>query len=205
MSDRRNRILWKTCSLACLALLAAIWLGGGDLVAARLEAWLAPRPAVGGPFELIATTGETVTEADLEGTPTAIFFGYTNCPDVCPTTLYEASNWLGELGADAERIRILFVTVDPMRDTPEHLASYMSAFDDRIVGLTGSADAVRQMVKAYGAYAERAGGQGGDDYLVDHTSAVYLLDDEGRFVDTIAYQEPAAEALSKLRFLIRAG
>lgn len=203
MSDRRFRILWRSCSLACLALLAAVWFGG-DLVAARLEAWLAPRPAIGGPFELVATTGETVTEADLKGTPTAIFFGYTNCPDVCPTTLYEASGWLRELGADADRIRIFFVTVDPARDTRQHLASYMSAFDERIVGLTGNAAAVQQMVKAYGAYAERAGGEGGGDYLVNHTAAVYLLDSDGRFVDTIAYQEPLAEALAKLRFLIRA-
>ena len=104
---------------------------------------------IGGAFELVDQRGATVTEADLQGHPSALFFGYTNCPDVCPTTLFEASVWMERLGADAAELEIFFVTVDPERDTPELLAEYLQAFDPRITGLTGSREAVDEIIEGY--------------------------------------------------------
>lgn len=201
-----HRSLWTICSVICAALLVVIWsdLGG---FGSRLSKQLAPKPAIGGHFKLRATNGATVTEETLTGKPTALFFGYTFCPDVCPTTLYEASSWLAKLGADADGIRIVFVTVDPERDTLDHLTEYMSAFDPRIIGLTGTRKAVDQMITAFRVTAQRAETNEADadpeTYLINHTASVYLLDRKGEFVDTIAYQEDAAKALEKIRYLIR--
>jgi protein SCO1/2 len=159
-------------------------------------------PSLGGPFELIDQTGATVTEAALQGHASALFFGYTYCPDVCPTTLFEATNWLRELGSDADRLKVYFITVDPARDTRESLAMYLQAFDPRIVGLTGSQAQVDQIVKAYGVTVEKAADAG--NYLVNHTASVFLLDSEARFVGTIAYGEDPETALAKLRRLVGA-
>ena len=158
--------------------------------------------SVGGPFELVDQHGDTVTEADLKGHPTAIFFGYTFCPDVCPTTLFEMSNYLEELGTDANKLKVYFVSVDPERDTQDVLSEYLQAFDPRISGLTGSREQVDQIVKAYRVFARKVESETGGPYLMDHTATVYLLDDDGAFTSTLAYQEPAETAIKKLRNLI---
>ena len=204
MAGRNHRFPWALCSAACLLILVLLW-GDWRAVATRTDQYFSPKPAIGGAFSLQDTKGGTVTEKDLSGKPTLLFFGYTYCPDVCPTTLYEASNWLQKLGPDGDRIQIFFVTVDPQRDTRDHLASYMSAFDPRIVGLTGSAAEIDTIVAAYHAYAERTEGGDADSYLINHTASVYLLGKDGQFVDTIAYREDEAEALAKLRYLLRQG
>ena len=197
-----NQTIWALVSLVCVSLLILIWSDWGGL-AKRINDKLKPTPAIGGEFSLLGTNGKTITDKDLVGKPTALFFGYTFCPDVCPTTLYEATNWLARLGPDGDRIQVFFVTVDPGRDTIEHLSSYMSAFDRRIVGLTGTHEAVAKTIKAYRVYVERTEGGDEDTYLVNHTASVYLLGKDGQFVDTIAYQEHEAKALEKLRYLIR--
>ncbi|WP_237477999.1 SCO family protein [Lichenibacterium dinghuense] len=163
----------------------------------------APGPAasgIGGPFALVDGDGRPVTEASFAGEPTLVFFGYTHCPDVCPTTLDAISQTLTALGPD-KRVRALFVTLDPERDTPAVMKDYLSSFDPRIVGLTGSQAAVDKIAHEYRVYAKKVPtGDGG--YSVDHTGVVYLMDGRGNFVESFNpdLEDPkkAAEALSKV-------
>jgi protein SCO1/2 len=157
---------------------------------------------IGGPFSLSDQTGATVTEAALQGHPSALFFGYTYCPDVCPTTLFEMTTWLEQLGPDSDKLKVYFVTVDPERDTREQMAAYLQAFDPRILGLTGSREAVDQMLKAYRVYSRKVEGDDPDSYTMDHSASVYLLDSDATFVSTVDYQENPDRALEKLRRLI---
>ena len=163
----------------------------------------APGPAasgIGGPFALVDGDGRPVTEASFAGEPTLVFFGYTHCPDVCPTTLDAISQTLTALGP-GKRVRALFVTLDPERDTPAVMKDYLSSFDPRIVGLTGSQAAVDKIAHEYRVYAKKVPtGDGG--YSVDHTGVVYLMDGRGNFVESFNpdLEDPkkAAEALSKV-------
>lgn len=159
--------------------------------------------SIGGPFSLINQHGTKVTEADFEGHPTALFFGYTFCPDVCPTTLFEMTKWLAEIGSDADKLKVYFVTVDPQRDTQELLAAYLSAFDPRINGLTGSSEAIAEMTKAYRIHTRKVP-LDDDGYIMDHTASIYLLNSDAAFTGTIAYAEDPDIALAKLRRLIDA-
>lgn len=153
---------------------------------------------VGGPFRLVDQDGKTVTEADLKGRPTLVFFGFTHCPDVCPTALYEITQALNEMGPDAENAQALFVTVDPERDTPEAMKSYLSSFSPRIRGLSGSPEAVAQMVKAYRAYAKKQPAKDGE-YTVDHTAVVYLMDKNGAFVAPLNLKREPKEVAAQIR------
>ena len=156
---------------------------------------------IGGDFELIDQRGATVTEASLQGHPSALFFGYTHCPDVCPTTLFEATVWMERLGADAAKLHIFFVTIDPERDTPDMLAEYLQAFDPRITGLTGSREAVDEIIAGYRVFARKVPGDE-TAYTMDHTATVYLLDARAHLVGTIDYQEDPEIALAKLKRLV---
>jgi protein SCO1/2 len=156
---------------------------------------------IGGPFQLVDQRGAAVTEATLQGHPSALFFGYTYCPDVCPTTLYEMTVWLGKLGADADKLKVYFVTVDPERDTKEQMAAYLEAFDPRITGLTGSREAIDAMLKGYRVYSRKVPSDDGN-YIMDHSAAVYLLDKEATFTGTVDYKEDEATALAKLKRLV---
>ena len=137
--------------------------------------------AVGGPFQLVDQDGKTVSDADMKGRPFLVFFGYTHCPDVCPTTLFEMSQMLHALGPDAGRIGALFITVDPERDTPAVLKDYLASFDPHLRGLTGDPAAVDAALKAYRVYAKKVPLKD-SDYTMDHTAVVYLMDKNGRFV-----------------------
>lgn len=154
----------------------------------------------GGPFSLTDQHGATVTEAALKGHSSLLFFGYTFCPDICPTTLADISVWLQQLGSYGDRVHAYFVTIDPARDTQKVLAEYMQAFDPRIQGLTGSQDAIDQMVKNYRAFAQKVPGQGAD-YTFNHTAYVYLLDSTGAMTGTITTDEDPAIAYEKVRRL----
>jgi protein SCO1/2 len=162
---------------------------------------VAPAASIGGPFRLTSHTGAPFESASLSGTPYAIFFGFTHCPDVCPTALFEMSQALGALGPDAGRLRMLFVTVDPERDTPEQLASYLSSFDPRILGLTGTPEEVAGIVRAYRVFARKVPREGGG-YTMDHTALILLMDAAGGLRSTLSPQEDAGARLSKLRALI---
>ena len=154
--------------------------------------------AVGGPFRLVDQSGKTVTDEDLRGRPFLVFFGFTHCPDICPTTLFEVSEVLRQLGPDAGGARALFVTVDPERDTPEKLKDYLSSFDPHLIGLTGAPDAVERVLKAYRVYSKKVPTEGGG-YTMDHTALVYLMDKQGRFVAPFNLKQGPAEAAANLR------
>jgi len=154
--------------------------------------------AVGGPFKLIDQDGRTVTEQDVKGKPLLVFFGFTHCPDVCPTTLFDISEIFRKLGPDADRAEALFITVDPERDTPEAMKSYLSSFDPHLLGLTGDAAAVDGVVKAYRAYAKKVPNPDGS-YTMDHTALVYLMDKEGRFVAPFNLKRRPEDSAADLR------
>jgi protein SCO1 len=165
----------------------------------------APTCGLGGSFELTDHNGKPFASSVLAGTPYAIFFGYTNCPDVCPTTLLEMSNLLAMLGTDGDRLKILFVTVDPERDTPEQLRLYLASFDPRVIGLTGSPEHVAAAAKLWNAFHNKIP-EDGSTYTVVHSAYVYLMDANNRCVGTMGFQDPEPEQLEKLRkLLLRAG
>ena len=158
-------------------------------------------PAVGGPFTLIDHTGKTVTDADYRGKPMAVFFGFTNCPEVCPTTLLKMGNLTRQIGAAADKLQILLITVDPERDTPEQLALYLQSFDPRVVGLSGSREQVDAALKAYMAYAKKIPTDNG--YTMDHSASVYLMRADGSFRTMIDYHEEDRSALNKIRMVLQ--
>lgn len=164
-------------------------------------ALIEPLATIGGPFELVNGSGETVTDKTFAGKPTVMFFGFTYCPDVCPTTLSELQGWMEALGEDAGKLNYAFVTVDPERDTPEAMRDYVHAFDERITPLTGSREQVDAMLKAYRVYSKKVPLDDGD-YTMDHSAAIYLMNADNKFVGTIAYGEAQETALKKLRRLI---
>jgi protein SCO1 len=167
-------------------LLPALVLGFG-LALVSVAAWLtfsgpgAPPPSsIGAPFRLTGSDGKSVSDADLRGQPVVMFFGYTHCPDVCPTTLFEVSEIFRKLGEGA-KVRGVFVSVDPERDTPEILRDYLGSFDKRIIGLSGDRAALEPMLKAYRVYARKNPAANGE-YSMDHSAIVYLLDKQMRFI-----------------------
>jgi len=156
---------------------------------------------IGGSFTLVDHHGNQVTERNYLGKPTLVFFGFTFCPDICPTTLYELSNVLGELKEDAAKLNVLFITVDPERDTPEHLALYLSSFDPRIIGLSGTSDHVAEAMKAYQIYARKQPLKDGG-YTMDHTASVFMMDAQGKYAGTISHRDPASVMRGKIRRLL---
>jgi len=148
--------------------------------------------SVGGPFALTTQEGKMLTDKDLRGAPFLVFFGFTHCPDICPTKLFEISEVLRAAGGKGEKLKALFVTVDPERDTPEAMKSYLGSFDPRIIGLSGDRPAIDAMIKAYRAYARKVPTK--DDYTMDHTALVYLMAKDGSFVGAFNIEQPPAQA-----------
>ncbi|WP_131195646.1 SCO family protein [Lichenihabitans psoromatis] len=170
------------------------------IVALGLAIWTVTMPqhvplasSVGGEFALVDQNGKAVTRADFAGKPMIVFFGYTHCPDVCPTTLSDLTQMLNAYGT-SEPVSALFITVDPERDTPAVMKDYLSSFDSRISGLTGTPEAIRAVEKAYKVYAKKVPTKDGD-YSMDHTAVVYVMDRDGRFVNALNLsQKPEAAA-----------
>ena len=190
-----------TRSARILVILAAFVTGAFALTAGVML--LAPseqaRPSsVGGPFQLVNQDGKTVSDADFRGKPLLVFFGFTHCPHICPTTLFEISEIFNRLGKDAEKVSAIFVTVDPARDTPEKLKLYLSSFHQQISALSGSEAQVEAIKKAYFVYAKRVPLEGGG-YTMDHTSVVYLMDKQGKFVAPFNLKRDADAAAADLR------
>jgi protein SCO1/2 len=169
------------------------------LVSGRLSApSVSQVAAIGGPFSLTDQNGHTVTDRDLKGRPFLVFFGFTHCPDVCPTALFEVSEVMRALGPDADRMRALFITVDPERDTPATLKDYLSSFDPRLSALTGDPEAVAAVAKAYRVYFKKVPlSEGG--YTMDHTAIVYLMNKDGKFVSPFNIKRPPEVAAADLR------
>jgi protein SCO1 len=157
--------------------------------------------AIGGPFKLIDQDGKPITDQDFKGRPLLVFFGYTHCPDICPTTLFEMSEVLRVLGKDADQVNALFITVDPERDTPAMMKDYLSSFDPHMRGATGDQKAIDAVEKAYRVYAKKVPTKDGD-YSMDHTALVYLMDKQGRFVAPFKLdRKPEAAAADLRRYL----
>ncbi|WP_082582590.1 SCO family protein [Mesorhizobium sp. Root172] len=148
-------------------------------------------------------TGETLSDTDLRGKPFAVVLGFTRCPEVCPTTLWEMSEAFKSLGSHADRLRMLFISVDPTRDTPEFLARYLQSFDRHITGLTGTEAEIAAVAKEYRIYYQKVPTDDGD-YTMTHTASIFLMDAEGQFTGTISYGESMTMRLQKLRRLIGA-
>jgi len=156
---------------------------------------------IGGPFALTAPDGSRVTDQTLKGTPFAIFFGFTRCPDVCPTTLSRMAQLRKQLRPDGDKFRIVFVSVDPGYDSPEDIGRYVELFGTPILGLTGTDKEVDAAVKAYRAFYQKVPTKSGD-YTIDHTASVYLMDADGKLQSIIAYDETNPSALAKLKQLV---
>ena len=174
-----------------IGLLVMLWaLGGGRSIATPA--------AIGGPFQLTDQTGQTVTEKAMQGRPTLIFFGFTHCPDVCPTSLFEISEVLRAMGQDADKVNAYFISVDPERDTADAMKDYLSSFDPHLKGLTGPPDDLAKVISEYRVYAKKVPLKDGD-YTMDHTALVYLMDREGKFVAPFNLKRTPDEAASDLK------
>ena len=187
-------LLVLSAFLAGLVLCFAVVL----LVTGRGTAPISAQAAVGGPFRLIDQNGATVTEEKLKGHPSLVFFGFTNCPEVCPTTLFDISEVLNKLGPDAGKVNALFITVDPERDTPEKLKDYLSSFNPHLTALGGDAAAVAAVAKAYRVYYKKIPQDGGT-YTMDHTAIVYLMDKQGNFVAPFSLKRRPEDSAADLR------
>jgi protein SCO1/2 len=172
------------------------------LVTGRTNSPIRPAAAaIGGSFHLTDQNGQPVSDADFRGKPFLVFFGYTHCPDVCPTTLFDVSEVLRRLGPDADKTAALFITVDPERDTPDKLKDYLASFDPHLHGITGAPDAVAAVAKEYRVYYKKVPTDNGD-YSMDHTAIVYLMDKNGHFVAPFSLRRtPEASADDLRRYL----
>jgi len=197
MMDRTTRPLVVVAAFAAslvIALVVVLWLLGG------LRGVTAPA-AIGGPFQLTDQAGQTVTEKNLQGKPTLIFFGFTHCPDVCPTSLFEISEVLRAMGKDADRVNAYFISVDPERDTGAAMKDYLSSFDPHLKGLTGEPDALAKVISGFRVYAKKVPLKDGD-YTMDHTALIYLMDRDGKFVAPFNLKRtPEAAAADLKRYL----
>src|SRR3954453_15029684 len=187
-------IIAAFASSLLVVLIVLLWMLGG------LRSVTAPA-AIGGPFQLTDQTGQRVTEKDLQGKPTLIFFGFTHCPDVCPTSLFEISEVLRAMGKDADRVNAYFISVDPERDTAVAMKDYLSSFDPHLKGLTGDAGAVAKVISGFRVYAKKVPLKDGD-YTMDHTALIYLMDRDGKFVAPFNLKRtPEAAAADLKRYL----
>jgi protein SCO1/2 len=194
MTDRTTRPLVIIAAFAgslAAGLLVVLWLTGGFRN-------VAVPASIGGPFQLTDQSGQTVTEQSLKGKPTLIFFGFTHCPDICPTSLFEMSEVLRAMGKDADRLNTYFVSVDPERDTQTIMKDYLSSFDPHLKGLTGTPEAVAKVISGYRVYAKKVPTKDGD-YTMDHTALIYLMDRDGNFVAPFNLKRKPEEAATDLK------
>lgn len=187
-------ILWAAAALAAVALAGLLYFSSGGTQAT----------AIGGPFRLKDQNGQIVDSETLKGKPYAIFFGFTHCPEICPTTMTDMAALMGKLGDGAKGFKIYFVSVDPERDTPEKLRSYLGSFEPHMIGLTGTPDEIATVAKEFRVYYRKVPLDGGD-YTMDHSAFVYLMGKDGAFRNVIGYQEKPDRALEKLKTLLERG
>ena len=193
MSSATRPLVIATAFAASLVvgLLIMFWAMGG-------VSKVAQPAAIGGPFQLTDQNGKAVTDKSLKGKPTLIFFGYTHCPDVCPTSLFEISEVLRALGKDADKVNAVFISVDPERDTPATMKDYLSSFDPHLEGLSGDPAETAKVITSYRVYAKKVPTKDGD-YTMDHTALIYLMDRDGRFVSPFNLKRTPEEAAADLK------
>jgi protein SCO1/2 len=192
--DKTTRPLAVIAAFAAslaIGLAATLWLLGGFGAVTKPA-------AIGGPFQLTDQSGHTVTEKSLLGKPSIIFFGFTHCPDICPTSLFEMSEVLRAMGPDASKVNAYFVSVDPERDTAVAMKDYLSSFDPNLKGLTGTPEQVAKITSAYRVYAKKVPLKDGD-YTMDHTALIYLMDRDGKFVRPFDLKRKPEESAADLR------
>ncbi|MDP3547677.1 MAG: SCO family protein [Phreatobacter sp.] len=200
-----NKVPTRRRLSAALILSLALLVGGLGILAAVVH-FTMPRggqlasssSAIGGAFSLVDQSGKPFTEKDLAGKPSLVFFGFTHCPDICPTKLFEITQMLDSLGADAGKVNAIIITVDPERDTAELLSTYLGSFHAGIRGLTGTEEQVTLAMRAYRAFARKVPLDAGG-YTMDHTTFVYLMDRQGQFVSTFDVARDPAKAAQDLR------
>lgn len=198
----KRRMLWTG-----IAILGAVgFLGAALLVADHLRPFSQVdqgqgRADIGGPFALTDHTGAPITEAALQGKVSLIYFGYSYCPDICPTDLQSIGETLDLLGNELPDAQALFVTVDPERDTPEHLAGYVSLFHPNLRGVTGTPDQIEAVKKEFRVYSKKVSAEeaGTTEYLVDHSAFIYLFDRQGHFVRVFGHGVQAAEMAAAMK------
>lgn len=197
MTSRTNHMLLVVAAfLTGLGVfLGALWYVTGGLNPQAVST----ASAVGGPFKLVDQNNKPITDQDFKGRPWLVFFGYTHCPDVCPTTLFDVSEMLRAMGKDADRTGALFITVDPERDTPAVMKDYLSSFDPRMMAATGDRASIDAAEKAYRVYAKKIPTGKGDDYSMDHTAMIYLMDKQGRFVAPFNLKRTPEEAAAEMK------
>ncbi|MBJ7406594.1 MAG: SCO family protein [Bradyrhizobium sp.] len=193
MSSATRPLVIATAFAASLVagLLIMFWAMGG-------VSKVAQPAAIGGPFQLTDQNGKAVTDKSLKGKPTLIFFGYTHCPDVCPTSLFEISEVLRAMGKDADKVNAIFISVDPERDTQAAMKDYLSSFDPHLQGLSGDPAETAKVISSYRVYAKKIPTKDGD-YTMDHTALIYLMDREGRFVSPFNLKRTPEEAAADLK------
>ncbi|HJU15786.1 MAG TPA: SCO family protein [Stellaceae bacterium] len=199
----RRKFRYLPIALLSLIALCAVGFAGVLLSGARpplLRTYISD--AIGGPFTLVANNGQTVTDRTYRGKWLLVFFGYTHCPDVCPTTLNTIATALRQLGPEAARVQPLFITVDPARDTPQVLTNYVKVFDPRIVGLTGTPDQIAAAARAYRVYFSKDETAQERDYQLDHSAFVYLMNPQGKFVQVFGGAVANDKIAARLRQLI---
>ncbi|RDW11882.1 SCO family protein [Paracoccus thiocyanatus] len=203
-TERKSGLKPLRYALWALVALALVGLGWFQFIAPRAGTGSivdAGTAALGrGDYRLAATDGTEFTQATLKGQPSAVFFGFTHCPDVCPTTLGDIAGWQQELGEEGRDLRVFFVTVDPERDTVEGLREYVS-WVPGVVGVSGTPEEIAKAVKAFRIYARKSPLEGGD-YTMDHSSTMLLFDGNGEYAGLIGYQEESERALASLRRLL---
>ena len=195
MLGRVRTLLWVVVGLAALAGIYVVLNPPAPITERSHDL---PMQTLGGPFTLTGSDGKPFRSSQLAGKPAALFFGFTNCPDVCPTTLARLAKLRKQLGKGDDGFSIVFVTVDPERDRPEDVGRYTALFNTPVIGLTGSQADIERVKKLYGVYSAKAPTRGGG-YSIDHTATVFLLDRSGKFVATLAPDEGDGPALDKLR------
>lgn len=194
MTDRSSRplvVIGAFAASLAVGLALVLWLGAG----------MPGKPAasaIGGAFQLTDQNGKKVTEKDLQGKPSLVFFGFTHCPEVCPTALFEMSEVLRGMGKDAVRVNAYFISVDPERDTAAAMKNYLSSFDPHLQGLTGDSAAVAKVIAAYRVFAKKVPLKDGD-YTMDHTSLIYLMNKDGQFVAPFNLKRKPEEAVADLK------
>jgi protein SCO1/2 len=193
MSSTARPLVIATAFAASLVvgLLIVFWAMGG-------VSKVAQPAAIGGPFQLTDQHGNAVTDKNLKGKPTLIFFGYTHCPDVCPTSLFEISEVLRALGKDSDKVNAVFISVDPERDTQAAMKDYLSSFDPHLEGLSGDPAETAKVITSYRVYAKKVPTKDGD-YTMDHTALIYLMDRDGRFVSPFNLKRTPEEAAADLK------
>jgi protein SCO1 len=200
MLKRVRIVLWAACAVPILALLAV---GVLEFTQRADHIGAMQGSGIGGPFKLASTTGGELSSADLKGKPYVVFFGFTRCPEVCPTTLSDISTWLDALGPDGKEIKAVFISIDPERDTVASMKDYLSSFNDQIVGLTGTPDEIAAVAREFRVYYAKHPLKDGD-YTMDHSAVIYLMDRQGSLAGTLTYGDSKEDAVGKLRRLLAA-